>query len=169
RQHIRGTLMAPWSDLGIRPRDRRSCLALDGFRRVRCPSAAQHHSWSSRREPALCDVADRQCQWLDREPAQLSGEETDAGLFLRQFPHYHVRKFPYSGVDRCDAGAWLGPHHVFRRLAVREYRSRGALVRCLSNKRTGPTQDWARKCTKAVQAFELTAASVRCCGETGAA
>ena len=31
-------------------------------------------------EPALRHVADRQRQWLDREPAQLSGQETDRGI-----------------------------------------------------------------------------------------
>ena len=78
----------------------------------------QHHPRASRREPALRDVADRQCQWLDRKPAQLSRKKADARLLLRQFSHYDVGQFPHPGIDRRHAGAWFGPHHVFRRLAV---------------------------------------------------
>ena len=63
-------------------------LRLDGLRPVRRTSAAEHHPWPSRREPAVRHVAHRQRQWVDREPPQLSGEETRCAIISAA--NFHV-------------------------------------------------------------------------------
>ena len=78
--------------------------------------------------------------WITRA-AQLSGEEADARLLLRQFLSHHFGQFQHSGADHGHARHWLRPHHVFGRLAVREYRPRCALVRFLPDQRARSPQD----------------------------
>ena len=66
-QDLRRPSVAARPDLGVRPRDRGACAAPDGLRPVRRPSAAADHPRPYGREPAVRDVARRQCQCLDSE------------------------------------------------------------------------------------------------------
>ena len=59
----------------------------------------------------------------------LAGETAARRIFPRQLSSHHVRQFPDASADERDAGNRRRPHHVLDRLAVREYRPRGELVR----------------------------------------
>ena len=60
--------------------------------------------------------------------------------------------FPHPGAAQRHAGSRRRAHHVLDRLAVREYRSRRQLVRCVSDQRERPYQDRPQQRAAAVQA-----------------
>ncbi len=91
--------------------------------------------------------------WIP-EPQQVAGEKASRRIFLVQLLSHHLGQLPHPSADECDAGNRRRPHHVFDRLAVREYRSRRQLVRCLPDQRERPIQNRPRQCAALVQAGE---------------
>ena len=96
--HLQRRRMAARPDLGVRPRDRGACAAPDGLGPVRQASEAADRPRPHGRRPAVQHVARRQCQRLDSEPQQLSGEEKDRRVFPEQLPHHRVGQLPHPGA-----------------------------------------------------------------------
>src|SRR5207245_9375499 len=95
-EELRGPCLDAGAGLGIRPGDLGACAAPDGERPVRPPPAAENHPRASGREFALQPVAHRPLQRLDQAAPQISGEEEDRRLFLRQLPPDRRGPIPYA-------------------------------------------------------------------------
>ena len=69
---------------------------------------------------------------------------------------HHIREFPDPDLDRRDARNRIRPHSVFGGLALRERRSRGALVRPGCHQRERPRKDRKNECGAPLQAGAVT-------------
>src|SRR6185503_5628252 len=81
----------------------------------------------------------------------LPGEEEAGRVPAAELLPHHLGHLPHADPDRRHARGGLGPHHVLHRLAVRERRPRGPLVRRLPDLGGRPAQDRARQRLAAFQ------------------
>src|ERR671931_1324840 len=88
---------------------------------------------------------------MDQGAAALPGEAEAGLLFPAQLLPHYLRKLPYAELSVRDARNRRRPHHVLDRLAVRERRPRGDLVRRLRHQRSRSPEDRPRQRGAALQ------------------
>ena len=95
------------------------------------------------RRASLQHVAHRSSQRLGEVAAAIQGQEKDLRVLQSAFLSDDIRKFPYPDADRRLARDRQRSNPVLRGLAVREYRSRRAMVRQRNDQRGRPAKDRA--------------------------
>ena len=91
--------------------------------------------------------------WV-KTPPRYKAKKKICRIFQRALLSDDVGKLPHPDADRRHARDRRRPHPVLGRLAVRERRSRRAMVRQRHHQRGGPQEDRTRQRAQAVQARE---------------
>src|ERR1051325_6636605 len=142
---LRGPSVAPGADLGFRPGNRGARAKADGVGPVRRPPAPQDHPRAPGRGAALRHLARRPPQRLDEAAAALPGEEEARRVLPGKLLSHGVGQLPHPEPARRHARDRRRPDPLLHRLAIREHRPRGEVVRRRADQRGRPPQDRARQ------------------------